>query len=57
MPDERAPPISPPRLRARYSIRVLKRIEQLLLTHLHIAAPASLQGKSLNYGIVRELVG
>lgn len=37
------------RLRVRYSTRVLKYIEQLLLKHLHAVAPASLLGKALNY--------
>lgn len=37
------------RLRARYSARVLKFIEHLLLKYLHAVAPASLLGKALNY--------
>lgn len=37
------------RLRARYSVPVLRHIEQLLLTHLHAVAPASELGKALTY--------
>lgn len=37
------------RLRARYSAPVLRHIEQMLLTHLHAVAPASLLGKALTY--------
>jgi transposase len=37
------------RLRQRYSARVLKNIEELLLKHLHAVTPNSLLGKALNY--------
>lgn len=37
------------RLRERYSARILRHIEQLLLKYLHTVAPASLLGKALNY--------
>lgn len=37
------------RLRSRYSARIVREIEQLLLTHLHAVAPSSLLGEALHY--------
>jgi transposase len=37
------------RLRSRYSAAVVRKIEQLLLTHLHAVAPSSLLGEALHY--------
>lgn len=37
------------RLRSRYSARIVRQIEQLLLTHLHAVAPSSLLGEALHY--------
>lgn len=37
------------RLRSRYSARIVRQIEHLLLTHLHAVAPSSLLGEALHY--------